>query len=155
MFNSVSLPWLEAFKCLNQQLSGNRMWLTHTHTDTAFYSLGINFISYQTFLHDIRPVFGLFFKRSNKQTRPHQDETKTLLPFLHHTHESFKQTRTNKMNGQRLWLLEFMENTIIFLLFFNPSLILTFIYTESVFYVECTSRRGYVFRFYKILFIIE
>ena len=32
------------FKCLNQQLSGNMMWLTHTQThrqtDTTFYSLG-------------------------------------------------------------------------------------------------------------------
>ena len=28
------------FKCLNQQLSGNRTGHTHTQTDTAFYSLG-------------------------------------------------------------------------------------------------------------------
>ena len=40
MFNSVSLPWPEAFKYLNQQISGNMMWLTHTQTDTSFYSLG-------------------------------------------------------------------------------------------------------------------
>ena len=50
MFKSVSLPWLEAFKCLNQSLHSNyqRTWHTDTQTDTAFYSLGYFFLSKET-----------------------------------------------------------------------------------------------------------
>ena len=50
MFESVSLPWLEAFKCLNQSLHSNyqRTWHTDTQTDTAFYSLGYFFLGKET-----------------------------------------------------------------------------------------------------------
>ena len=65
MFKSVSLPWLEAFKCLNQQSSGNMTWhdVTDGQTDTAFYSLG--FLTLYIRKHG--PIFDFL----QKKTKPH------------------------------------------------------------------------------------
>ena len=53
MFKLVSLPWLEAFKCLNQQLSGNCTILCFAWIETAPFSANSSSLSNTSSAHPL------------------------------------------------------------------------------------------------------